>query len=374
MPLNWNVYMDCFGCTLEDWLKKEYPHRENDALLRELSSQGVTGVTKNALRKLAQRKGIKKECCLDSKLLLPDKPYEGEFNWREVISAAQTLKRARQALDYSEETPLPIIIETHVPIVVTFSADWHVGSEATDYKAWVEDVDYILKTDNLFLAVIGDEYDNFRSFSSVAAVIQQLIPPDLQLQVIEDITREFVEHNKLLFTTWSNHVDSFDERVLGQAAIASLRRTQGVPHLGGLGVVRLVLRKDAKDSGQLYTIAATHKPVYGSHLRAAHGAMKLYQQYFPADICVTAHNHQPAHEEYIHYDVARRMYGDTGFGGTSWLISCSSYKSEESNSWAARKYGRGNLKRESAVLWPDEHRIEVFDSISAAVDRAQSLV
>ena len=68
------------------------------------------------------------------------------------------------------------------------------------------------------------------------------------------------------------------------------------------------------------------------------------------------------HAEQNHYDLGREM----GFGGTSWLVACATYKTETPNDWAERNYGRAVLKRETAGLWPDEHRIEMFDSAQAA--------
>ena len=281
-------------------------------------------------------------------------------DWRAILDAGQRLQEQRQRRDGSDPSPL-VRLETDRPIAVTFTADWHLGSGATDHRQWREDMEFLLNTDGLYCAVLGDEINNVVTFRNLAEVLSQVIPVDLQRDLLRGIVTEMIAKGKLLFTTWSNHVDEFDERLIGQCLLADLRRAQGVPHLDGMGLVRLVVGQET------YTILATHKVRYRSYLNALHGAKRLYQLEFPADVVVAAHDHQPGHEEYNHYGLAREL--GYGFGGTSWLIACSTYKL--ASAWARRYYGEGVLKRETAVFWPDRHRIEVFDDALSAVERME---
>lgn len=280
------------------------------------------------------------------------------LNWRTILDAAQVFQRQRLARDGADPFPM-VRIDSARPVAVCLTADWHLGSGATDHCRWRADIEYLLDTDGLYCAVLGDETDNVLTFKTLASVLDQVIPVDLQRELLRGVVEEMAAKGKLLFTTWSNHVDEFDERIAGQSLLAELRRTQGVPHLSGMGVVRLVVGE------QEYTILATHKARYHSHLNALHGAKRLYQMEFPADVVAVAHDHQPGHEEYNHYGIAREL--GCGVGGTSWLVACSTYKT--ASVWAQRYFGEAVLKRETAVFWPDRHHIEVYDDAGSAMER-----
>lgn len=354
------------GRSLEGWLTEHYPTRANRDLLSELSGLGVP-MTYASLEHKARRMGIKKECIIlpghvAPRFVMPE--VAEDVDWRRVIDAAITLQEERKSIEFVDNLPATITIETDQPIALCFSADWHLGAGTTDHRVWRGDIEYLLKTPRLYYATVGDEINNVRSFKTLEAVISQVLPVDLQRKALEGVTRELVASGKLLFTTWGNHDIEFDERLLGESMLNELRRTQGVPHIGGIGLVRLRV-------GQvLYTILATHKARFRSSFNALHSAQRLYQLFYPADIVVSAHDHAAGFAAYEHYEMAREI--GMGFGGTSYLIACSTYKNGGSNDWAARYYGKPVLRRETVVLWGDHHHIECFDDCQSAVARANS--
>jgi len=286
-------------------------------------------------------------------------PPKVDVNWRELIKAAEQLRKFRDSPFTEQHIAPEIHLNVDKPIAVCFSADWHLGSGATDHTAWKKDIEYLLDTDGLYYAVLGDESDNVLSFKTLSMVMEQVLPVDLQVKTIEGVTMELVAKNKLLFTTWSNHRDEFDERLIGRSMLEHLRQQQGVPHLAGMGVVRLYVGQ------QMYTILATHKARYNSYIHALHGAKRLYQIVFPGDVVAVAHTHQPGHEEYNHYELARKI--GLPFGGTSWLVACSSYKSEDR--FSQRYFGFTPLMLETVVFWPNERKMECYSSAKQAIDR-----
>ena len=351
--------------TLEDWLQNNYPRRSNRDLADEMADMGYQGVTPNAIRRKGEMMGLRKVglAPVTPEFIKDTTEPASAFDWRATVRAAIALQEQRKAFASDTAGETIIRLATNRPIALCFSGDWHLGSGSTDHAMWQEDIEFLLNTPDLYYAVLGDEYENIRTFKTLQAVIAQVLPVDLQRRVMEAVTTELASKGKLLWTTWGNHGDEFDERLIGESLTADFRRAQTVPHLGSLGLIRLQVGSEE------YTILATHKAGHKSAFNALHGAKRLYQTVYPADVVVTAHDHAPAHEEYNHYAMARDM--GRGFGGTSWLVACSTYKTQASNDWAARRYGRAILKRETAVLYPDEHRIEMFDSAEAAVRRVQ---
>lgn len=287
-----------------------------------------------------------------------EQPAVVKVDWRELVKAAEGLRKFREPVTLSTISP-EVRIDTDKPIAICFSADWHLGSGATDHRTWKEDIEYLLNNDGLYYAVLGDETDNVLTFKTLSMVMEQILPVDLQTKMLEAVIMELVEKNKLVFTTWSNHRDEFDERLIGRSMLERLRREQGVPHLDGMGVVRLHV------GPQTYTILATHKSRYNSYIHALHGAKRLYQMIFPADVVAVAHQHHPGHEEYNQYQLARNL--GLNFGGTSWLVACSSYKTEDK--YQRRYFGYMPLMLETVVFWPNEHKMEAFSDAKSAIER-----
>jgi len=291
--------------------------------------------------------------------LTPELP---DVDWRDMIKIADQIRALRPPVTI--ETISPVVrIPTETPIAMCLSADWHLGSGATDHAAWGRDMDYLLSTSGLYYAVLGDERENVITFKNLGLVMEQVLPVDQQQVLLEKVTYELTSKGKLLFTTWSNHGEEFDERLIGRSLLEHLRRTQGVPHLNGMGVVRLYVGEE------LYTILATHKARYSSYLHALHGAKRLYQLIFPADVVAVAHQHRPGHEEYTQYSLGRDL--NMGFGGTSWLVACSTYKFNDT--YRMRYFGPAPLMLETIVFWPDQHKMECFSDAASAVARIRGL-
>jgi hypothetical protein len=353
------------GQSLEDWLRENYAEQSLHDLRAAMQEMGVE-ISHTALRRKTENMGLRRgvgEGTHIAPRFEARAPRAEAVDWRATIDAAIALQDQREATSFVENSPL-IEIETDVPVAVTWTADWHLGGGTTDHRAWRDDLEYFLRAPGLYVAVVGDEVENMRSFNNLAAVVSQVLPPDLQRGVLQGVTKELVASGKLLFTVWGNHGEEFEERLLGESLLNQVRRTQGVPHLGGLGLVRLRVGETT------YTVLATHKAKYRSSFNALHAAKRMYQMMFPADVIVTAHDHQPGYEQYEHYGLAREM--GFGLGGTSHLIACCCYKTLATNDWAARRYGKAVLKRETTVFWPDRHHMETYDDARSAVERIQA--
>lgn len=345
------------GESPEDWLARRYASQDTHALHQQLLSAGFR-LSFRAVQRKAGNMGLKKTHIAPE---YEPEPAPQGLDWREILDAAQVFQRRMRPV--APYTHRPVVIDTSRPICVMHSADWHLGSGATDYTAWQHDMEYVIETDGLYIAIYGDEINNVVTFKSLAAVIEQVIPVPLQRELLAGIVRELLARGKLLYTTWSNHVDEFDERIAGVALVEQIRAAQGVPHLNGMDVVRLQV------GAQEYTVLATHKARFRSFLNALHGAKRLYQLVYPADVVVVAHDHTPGYESYNHYELAREM--GQSFGGQSWLIACSTYK-VLGDGWASRYFPKSPLQRITSVFWPNAHHVETFADVQSAVERART--
>lgn len=238
-----------------------------------------------------------------------------------------------------------------------FTGDWHLGDRATNHKQWMEDIEFILKTPDLFMVDLGDSIQNMRSFKVLAAVLDQALPPRIQAAMLREVVDALTDKGKLLAKVGGNHDEEFDERIFGQALQGYLLEKMQCPYFRNRGLIKLTL------GGEMYTILAFHKSRFSSFLRGAHGAFREFQLSYPADIVAGGHNHQPAFEMMDAYTLAKEA--GMPFGGESYLIKVGTYQDGDYG-WKYFHNG-GKPQNITAVLRPDIHQVRVFPTPQDAV-------
>ena len=278
----------------------------------------------------------------------------GDFDWREWLRAAQTTQDLHHKAS-SKQDIATIKINTTNPVIVVFSADWHLGSISCDYAQFLKNVDFMINTDDVYLGVVGDTIDNFYQFNNAHAILSQVIPPAKQRKLLGEIFHALMEKNKLLFVGYGNH-ETRDEKWLGDNLVARMVEDK-VPFLSGKGIIKLYI------GDQLYTILVMHKTGSNSKINTLYGAKMEYSRYFPGDLVITAHTHVPAIESYYHYGAAGRV--GLPFGGESWLVKTGTYNT--SDGFSTRFYDHGVVCDPTLVLFPRERKMVPFMAATDAV-------
>lgn len=249
-----------------------------------------------------------------------------------------------------------------LPVAVTFSSDWHLGSVGCDYAGFRRDFEFLLRHhEALKLITVGDLMDNFAQFKSAEAMAQQIANPRLQLRLMEKAADELAATRQYLAACWGNHDNERDEHSIGSSPLATLlaRHTH---YFDAKGVLTLKVGPSEEESAE-YTIVLTHKPPSKSMWDKTMGAKKLYHAVFPADIVVTAHHHAPAYTTDSHYEEARAM--GFPFGGTRAFIATGTYKIDDL--YSRRGFAEGRIGAPTVLFWPRQRRIEICKSAENAL-------
>lgn len=284
-----------------------------------------------------------------------DKKKPEDINWRELIDLAEKNQSFRERADDTQRIA-EINIKTDKPIAIMNTGDWHLGDGSIDYDSWMNDMEFVLNAERLFMIEVGDMYQNLATFKVLSAIFAQVLTPAQQALLIRSIIDELSEKNKLLARVDGNHDVDFDERIFGQAVMSYNLRHIKAPRFRNRGLVKLTV------GDQLYTLLLFHKSRFRSFLRATHGNMREYQLSYPADIVVGAHDHQPAYEVVQHYTLARQA--GMGFGGETMYIKVGTYQDGE---YGWKFFHNGGILNPTVVLYPDKHKKLIFSEPRDAV-------
>jgi hypothetical protein len=226
------------------------------------------------------------------KVEFPDKKV-GSFDWNEFLGYAKKKTELDKKASHKQSEVTATIKAGGKPVAVSESADWHLGSGATDYGRFIEDIRFYIDTPRLYMILVGDLIENFKQFRTIQPILAQVLPPHQQRKVLGGIFTELTDRGKLLAVGYGNH-EAFDERLIGENLVARLIEDK-VPFFSGKGILNLEI------DDYTYRFAIMHKTQYNSSLNLTHGAKRELERYFPdVDFVVTAHFHNPGFE-LLHY-------------------------------------------------------------------------
>lgn len=221
-----------------------------------------------------------------AKIVKDDKKM-GEFNWREWVPHLQERQKLHEKASWSQDSA-SITIETTFPCIVFKPiADNHLGDIGCEYDRFLDFTDNLVSIPYLYTALLGDDTDNFVSFKSQLAMLQQIMTPEEQDEFLESWLNE-ISH-KVIFASHGNHSE-FEEKVSARNSVKKLLN-RNVVYFNGIGVCNLQINQ------QQYRIVATHKTRYNSSFNKTHGLKQLARKDIPdADIYLSGHIHDPSME------------------------------------------------------------------------------
>ena len=102
--------------------------------------------------------------------------------WDAITTLQSASLKQSTRLDHVSTT-----INTPEPIAVGFLADAHIGALTCKYDDFLTRFDAIVNTPNFYLFSVGDTIDNYLPGRHPDGMFHQLVPPELQKQLIEDV-------------------------------------------------------------------------------------------------------------------------------------------------------------------------------------------
>jgi len=293
----------------------------------------------------------------ESPVVFLDRKESEPVDWREFVELASQSQQINERLDDTQRIA-SVAIETDHPIAVMFSGDWQLGDGATDHQTWAADMEFLLQTDDLYMAELGDKHQNMRAFKTLSGVLSQVLSPPQQAKMLRSLADEMSEKHKVLAWVDGNHDGEFDERIFGEALLKYLLERAEAPRFINRGLLKLTV------GGELYTLLLFHKSRFRSFMRTTHGNYREMQLSYPADVVAGAHDHVAGYELIENYSLARDA--GMGFGGATYLVKVGTYQDSEFG-WRYFHNG-GRPLNPTIVFWPGEHRMQIFNDPRSAVE------
>jgi DNA-binding Lrp family transcriptional regulator len=315
--------------------------------------------------KVAEQQDEKEGDLSDFVAIFHDKKTKKDVNWRRLLEVAQINQQVKKDLS-DTQTSAEVSIDTDEPIIVTLQGDWHLGHGAVQYDKWARDIETIIGTPGVFMVDLGDSYNNMRSFKTLAAVLSQVLPPDVQAAMFKSIVDELTSKNKLLAKVDGNHDAEFDERIFGEQLQSYLMANMKAPRFPNRGLLTLRVGRES------WKLLLYHKSRFRSILNPVHGAIREYQMDYPADVVAGAHDHVPAAS--ILYSNMRAASVGAGFGGESFLIKVGTYQNDTSG-FGYRYFHDGGIPVFFSVVFdPATRKKYLFSDLADAVAWRKSLL
>lgn len=236
-------------------------------------------------------------------------------------------------------------INTEHPIGIVFTADWHIGSEGTDYQQLERDIELIHSNPYLYAYVGGDAIDNFILQKMIAASRSQLVTPPVQWYLFEQFLQKM--NGSILAVGAGNH-DNWSVQMAAIDRVADIAKRLNVVYTGQGGMLNLTV------GSQTYKIFRRHKFRYNSSLNILNSVKRMYDMGPDSwDVGVIEHWHVGGAEIFMKH------------GRNRVAIVVGTYKVFDQ--WAVDMgfYG-SQVMNPVVVFWPNEFRYELRMDLQAA--------
>lgn len=282
-------------------------------------------------------------------ILIREDKKEGVTEWREVLKSLMETQRLHEKASFSQEIGNVRIENPPAVLVFKPMADAHIGSIGTDYASFKDFTETLLSIPYLYTALLGDDTDDFTSFKSQLAVLQQIASPEKQDEFLESWLLEVIV--KILFGTWGNHFE-FEERATGKNAVKKILN-RNITYFNGIGICNIKL------GDQSYKIVATHKTRYSSSFNVTHGLKQLARREIPdADIYLAGHDHVPGYENAFER------------GRVQWFVKMGSLKRNDGH--AKRYFSFFSAQEDPAItLDSRKHKVMLWPTLDDALAYAE---
>jgi len=328
-----------------------------------LNSNGISASSffqkrKKGLKRVEEFLGLKEEKNILENDIIEylDKNESENVHWKELFDHFQKHQNLTDRMSNGQVFATIKIETDRDNIAIATSADWHMGSSSVDYASFGRNIDYISNTDGMYVLCVGDYRDNFVKFRTASCILDQIMGPKEQTQLLASILEEFKAKNKVLAMTWGNHDDNRDEQNTGFSIVQHMFGDDFV-YFDGMGVLNLEIINKKRGTTVSYSIVMSHVGKGYSMYNENHGQRRLYKEFYPGDVVVTAHKHTPAFQYTQMYSTA----ADQGkeFGGEAWFIQTGTFKTKF-DAFSNRYFGRGISGMPTILLSTTEKSVQVM--------------
>jgi len=236
------------------------------------------------------------------------------------------------------------------PVIVLFTADWHIGSKYVDHEKLFLDLKSLTEysVDDVRIITVGDLCDNFPVSFPSAEPVHGFISPQLQEELLSELLQLVGPY--IDGSTWGNH-EAFSERLVGYSNVSKIL-SKITTFFNGKGTIEYVVGK------QKYRIHVSHIFRGSSMYHDLHCNIRAWMETH-ADIVVSAHTHTPA------YLGDFRGIDGEGNPQERHLIKVGSYKGGDT--FSSRYFKSGIIGNNCVVLYPDRHKITHFFTLEEAI-------
>lgn len=273
-----------------------------------------------------------------------------QHDWRELATHADEGRQFNEDSDITQRYALAEI-DTDEPIAVVYTGDWHLGDRYADYDLWRKHIEAIMNDKRVYMIALGDENQNARAFKNLSMVLEQVLSPKLQVQLLNSLFDELIKDQKLIAKVLGNHDAEFDERIYGEKLVGFTEKMKEIPIFSNRGVIEL------KVGNEVYTNLLFHKSRFRSFMRPTHGAYREYQMSYPAEVVAGGHDHIPGIE-------IMHIRNSIGEANEIFLIKSGSFNDSD---FGWKYFHNGGSLMPTVVYYPHQHKKLVFTELNDAL-------
>ena len=155
-----------------------------------------------------------------------------EFKWKEVVGVIKGFKNVYDKAKEGQDKATCRIDTDSSHIAIIQFGDSHFGSWSTDYDYLQRITEYVKRTPNVYIGLLGDMLQMSIVLRSVAEVGDNMLPIPLQFAFLKSWLEELGD--KVLFSTWDNHSQMREEKLAGYSNYARIMSEHTV-HFNGIG-------------------------------------------------------------------------------------------------------------------------------------------
>jgi hypothetical protein len=174
----------------------------------------------------------------------------GTFDWREACDVAIKMQAIKKRMSWSQDEAKIPLGDGKRPVILMGFGDTHIGAYGANYALFKSITEEIIKTPNLYVALMGDLAEMAIRLRGVLEVTSQVLTPEMQDAFLESWLEDIAD--KVAFATWDNHAVMRQENAAGVSSMKQMLSRRFVYH-NGIGHSDLIVGK------QVYKVAASHK-------------------------------------------------------------------------------------------------------------------
>lgn len=275
---------------------------------------------------------------------------EAQFDAAEFLARAPKLVKQAQAKD-------PVFIQDTLtfkgdrPVGIIWVSCMHLGGRYTAYEEFREVYEQARDIPGLYWGSLGDDIEGFLStFPDQAAIKEQLLPVENQIELLETILSPLAESRRLLFGSGSQHGGKWLNKRTGSNPVKQMYLDLGVPFFDGQAYLKLDVGK------QTYHVGMSHEFPGSSNINPNYPQARALRERYPnADVIVMGDRHNPAMQWYS-------IYKDEYEAGNRsspyvWLLQAGTAKTGP-DKYTIQSWPTGILGWPITIFYPDRHAIK----------------